>query len=192
MKLYGSQTSPFVRRIRLLLATQSFDFINLNIFDAADRQTLMTKNPSLKIPMLEDDDEVIFDSGVIQRYVSSKFNLATLSWKEENLLTLINAANDSLVALLLCQRSGFDTQADVLFFNLQHERIEQSLDALEAAAHQGQFSQWRYPAMALFCLVDWIAFRELVSLANYPNLQALTAQSQQQPGVKISDPRLAV
>ena len=192
MKLYGSQTSPFVRRIRLLLATQYFEFINLNIFDAADRQTLMTKNPSLKIPMLEDDDEVIFDSGVIQRYVSAKLDLPHLSWKEENLLTLINAANDSLVALLLCQRSGFDTQADVLFFNLQHERIAQSLDALETAVHQGQFSQWRYPAMALFCLVDWIAFRELVSLANYPNLQAFTAQFQQQPGVDISDPRLAV
>ncbi|MBU1308245.1 MAG: glutathione S-transferase family protein, partial [Gammaproteobacteria bacterium] len=100
MKLYGSQTSPYVRRIRLLLAATAHDFINLNIFAGADRETLAALNPTLRIPMLDDEGQVIFDSGVIYRYLAPRLGLAPLSWYQENQLTVINAVNDSLVMLL--------------------------------------------------------------------------------------------
>jgi len=48
MKLYGSQTSPYVRRIRFLLATTAHEFINLNIFAGEGRQTLAAINPALR------------------------------------------------------------------------------------------------------------------------------------------------
>ncbi|MDX1392334.1 MAG: glutathione S-transferase family protein, partial [Rheinheimera sp.] len=75
MKLYGSQTSPYVRRIRLLLAQAPHEFINLNIFADADRQTLASINPTLRIPMLEDDEKIIFDSGVIYRYLAPQLQI---------------------------------------------------------------------------------------------------------------------
>ena len=53
MKLYGSQTSPYVRRIRLLLADTAYDFIKLDIFSAADRDTLAALNPNQKIITIE-------------------------------------------------------------------------------------------------------------------------------------------
>ena len=119
MKLYGSQTSPYVRRIRLLLANQSYQFVNMHIFAEEDRQTLLALNPTLKIPMLEQEGKIIFDSGVIYRFLAAQFQLAALSWYQENQLTVINAVSDSLVSLFLCQRSGLDTNEDRLFFNLQ-------------------------------------------------------------------------
>lgn len=190
MKLYGSQTSPYVRRIRLLLATTAHEFINLNIFAAEGRQTLTAINPALRIPMLDDAGQVIFDSGVIYRYLAPKLGIAALSWYQENQLTVINAVSDSLVMLLQCSRSGFDTNDDKLFFNLQRERVATSLYVLEQQADNGEFAQWDYVAMALYSLVDWTLFRELMEFDDYPALLAFLAQNKSQPMIKDSDPRL--
>ena len=189
MQLFGSVASPFVRRLRLLLVDQPYEFISLNIFESAGRETLVRLNPTRKVPMLQDGEFVIFDSGVIFRYLCQKLQLPALSWSDENRLTMINAVNDSLVEILLCQRSGFDTNSDKLFFNLQHERIGGTLQVLEQQAAEGQFAKWDYLAISLFCLVDWIAFRQLVDLSPYPVLQRFCANAQNQPGVAQTDPR---
>lgn len=191
MKLYGSQTSPYVRRIRLLLASTPHEFINLNIFAGTDRETLAAINPALRIPMLDDNGQLIFDSGVIYRYLAPKLGLAPLSWYQENQLTVINAVNDSLVMLLQCSRSGFDTNDDKLFFNLQRERVATSLFVLEQQATNGEFANWDYVAMALYSLTDWTLFRELMELDDYPALLAFTAQNSHRPMIADSDPRLA-
>jgi glutathione S-transferase len=191
MKLYGSQTSPYVRRIRLLLAQTPYQFINLNIFAGADRETLAALNPTLRIPMLEDAQEIIFDSGVIFRYLAAKLQIKALNWYQENQLTVINAVSDSLVMLLQCTRSGFDTNDDKLFFNLQRERIATSLYVLEQQAANGEFAQWNYVSMALYSLVDWTLFRELMELDEYPALLQFVQQNTVQAGISDSDPRLA-
>jgi len=191
MKLYGSQTSPYVRRIRLLLANQSYQFVNMHIFAEEDRQTLLALNPTLKIPMLEQEGKVIFDSGVIYRFLAAQFQLPVLSWYQENQLTVINAVNDSLVALFLCQRSGLDTNEDRLFFNVQKERIVASLFVLEQQAANQEFSDWNYIAMALFSLLDWVLFRELLELDEYPALLAFVKYNQQQSAIAETDPRLS-
>ncbi|WP_397471379.1 glutathione S-transferase family protein [Rheinheimera sp.] len=190
MKLYGSQTSPYVRRIRLLLASTPHEFVNLNIFAGADRETLAAINPALRIPMLQDGDRTIFDSAVIYRYLAAKLGLAALSWYQENQLTVINAVNDSLVMLLQCNRSGFNTNDDKLFFNLQRERVATSLFVLEQQAANGEFANWDYVAMALYSLVDWTLFRELMELDDYPALLAFTNSNRQQAMINETDPRL--
>ena len=190
MKLYGSQTSPYVRRIRLLLSQTVHEFVNLNIFAGADRDTLAAINPALRIPMLEDGEHVIFDSGVIYRYLAPKLGLAALSWYQENQLTVINAVNDSLVMLLQCNRSGLDTNDDKLFFNLQRERVATSLFVLEQQAANGEFAKWDYVAMALYSLIDWTLFRELMELDDYPALLAFAASNSQQQMIAQTDPRL--
>lgn len=191
MKLFGSMSSPFVRRLRLLLVSQPYEFISLNIFETAGRETLVQLNPTRKVPMLQDGELVIFDSGVIFRYLCQKLQLPALSWADENRLTMINAVNDSLVEILLCQRSGFDTHSDKLFFNLQHERVVGTLQVLEQQAAAGQFDDWDYLAMSLYCLLDWAEFRQLTDLKPYPALQQFLQAAQDRPGVVQTDPRLA-
>jgi glutathione S-transferase len=140
--------------------------------------------------MLSDGEQVVFDSGVIYRYLSQKFNLTPLSWSQENLLTIINAANDSLVELLLCKRSGFDVRDNKLFFNLQHERVQATLKILNAKVAAGEFSQWDYLAISLYCLVDWIVFRELVDMQPFGALLQFRSAQLEQAGVATTDPRL--
>ncbi len=191
MKLFGSGPSPFVRRIRMLLADHPFEFVTLNIFEQQDRAVLIQHNPARKVPMLQDGEQVIFDSNVIYRYLAAKLQLPTLSWAQENQLTLINAVNDSLVELLLCKRSGFDVHEDKLFFNLQHERIKAILVQFEADVAAGKFQQWDFISISLYALIDWMLFRELVDLTPYPALLQYLTKFADLPAVKTTDPRLA-
>jgi glutathione S-transferase len=176
MKLYGSTTSPFVRRIRLYLALNNISandhqFVNLDIFSEDGRAQLIKDNPTLKVPYLVDNGQHIFDSRVIFRYLAQKFDQPALSWHEENLLTLIDAANDSLVTLFLLRRSGLNSNEDVLFFNLQNERVAILVEQLNEAVIAGDFQQWHYPSICLFCLLDWGNLRDVYPFEKYSALK---------------------
>ncbi|WP_371376503.1 glutathione S-transferase family protein [Thalassotalea aquiviva] len=188
MILYGSTTSPFARRIRLFTYAIPLEFVNMDVF-GADREQLKQKNPTLKVPFLVDEEVVIFDSRVIFRYLSNKFKLTAITWELENSLTLIDAANDSLVEILLLGRSGFDTSADSLFFNLQRQRIAKVLDELELQVQNGVFNDWHYPAMCLYCLLDWIDFRQIIPLNSYSALIDFWHRHQNREDVVATDPR---
>ncbi|SFC41644.1 glutathione S-transferase family protein [Pseudoalteromonas denitrificans] len=192
MQLYGSTSSPYVRRIRIWCHEQeiNYDFINLNIFDEKDRATLIELNPTRKIPMLKDGEQVIFDSNVIHRYLQHTFELAPLNWHQENQVTLINACNDSLVEMLICQRSDLDTKQDSLFFNLQNERISEVLSELNQQVANREFTAFDYPEMSLYCLLDWIEFRALTDLMAYPALVQFWKKHQSRASTQKNDPRV--
>ena len=189
MQLLGSNTSPFARRIRLYLVDVEYEYTNLDIFATDDRKTLTATNPTLKVPVLIDGEQSIYDSRVIYRYLAQKYQYPVLSWTQENLLTLIDAANDSLVTLLISKRSGFDVNADKLLFTLQNERVEKLLSVLNEEVAAGQFAQWQYPSICLFCLLDWIEFRDLYDYRQYKHLVAFFQSSSKQKGIKSTDPR---
>lgn len=191
MQLLGSVASPFVRRLRLVLSEQPYQFVALNIFESEGRSVLVKHNPARQVPVLVDDEQVIFDSGVIYRYLADKLKIKSLSWEQENSLTTINACTDSLVELLLCQRSGFDITEDKLFFNLQHERIQATLEALEQHIRAGQFGQWDYVSISLFTLIDWILYRDLADLKPFQALLHFRTSNLHQPMVAETDPRLS-
>jgi len=83
MKLIGSTTSPYVRRIRILLGEDPYEFVNLDIYGEG-RDELRRNNPALKIPMIEDEGQELFDSRIIARYLSAKQNRDPLTWDQEN------------------------------------------------------------------------------------------------------------
>lgn len=192
MQLIGSTTSPYVRRIRIwaLLHDQPLEFTNLNIFSEEDRQVLINNNPARKVPILIDNEQTITDSNSIMRYLLVKHQCSPLNWQQEGLLTIINACNDSLVELLLCQRSGFDTSEDKLFFNLQNERIVETLSYLNSNLTDEQFISCDCLAISLYCLLDWIVFRELTELTPFTALVDFYQNFAQQECVKQTDPRI--
>ncbi len=189
MELIGSNTSPYVRRTRLLLAGLPYTYTQLDIY-AEGRSALTAQTPILKIPVLIDRDQPIYDSRVIARYLQQTHGIGeALSWEEENRLTVIDAAQDSLVMLLLSQRSGLDTSDGVMVYRLQRDRIRHSLASLEHEVLEGNFRLWRYPAICLYTLIDWADFRELISLRDYPTLKGFRDEHAQREEVVATDPR---
>ncbi len=72
MKLYGSLTSPFVRKVRMVLLEKGLahDLVVEGPADAAGNVARL--NPLRAIPVLErDDGEVFFDSPMICEYLDS-------------------------------------------------------------------------------------------------------------------------
>ncbi len=74
MKLYYSNTSPYSRKVRLVIKIKGLDKqvenILMNPFE--DKAKLKTINPLEKIPALElDNNEALFDSPVICHYLDS-------------------------------------------------------------------------------------------------------------------------
>jgi glutathione S-transferase len=193
LKLYGSTTSPYVRRLRIWLANTDHEFINLHIFSEQDRRLLAAKNPTMKIPMLEDVTidvtRVIFDSRIIYRYLTDKFDDPLLSWEQENQLTLIDSANDSLVQMFILSNSDIQPDEDKLFFKLQKERVNAVLVQLNEMVASHQFVSWNYPAVCLYCLVDWIEFRNLHNMQGLTDLLAFHDDNVQRIEVTATDPR---
>ena len=84
-----------------------------------------------------------------------------------------------------------DIKADEqkLFFKLQKERVNLVLKELNTLAEQQHFSNWNYPAISLFCLIDWIEFRELHNLHGLTALLDFHQQNIPRIEVTATDPR---
>jgi len=189
MKLIGSTTSPYVRRLRMWMSEIEHGFEKVDIFNSVDRERLVASNPTLKVPMLEDDSRTILDSGAIYRYLTKKLNKPELSWEQTNLLTLIDSVNDSLVQMFLLSRSDIDTSADKFYFRLQRERFDVIFAELDKAAEKGDFVQWNYASISLFCLLDWVSFRERYDYSALPNLLAFHTLVSENKEAQATDPR---
>ncbi|ESP92864.1 MULTISPECIES: glutathione S-transferase family protein [Pseudoalteromonas] len=191
MILYGSNTSPYVRRLRIYCAMHNLtvDYKAIDIFNPEERETLIKHNPARKIPFLICGENTVCDSNVIARYLQTKYSLPHLNWQQENLLTTINACNDSLVEILLGERSGFDTKADVLFFNLQRERITETLTYLDRQCTTDVFLNCEYLQISLYCLLDWIRFRNLADINNHEGLLNHLENWQDNKHAQATDPR---
>ncbi len=190
IKLYGSTTSPYVRRLRIWLSQVEHEFVNLQIFEEKDREHLARRNPTLKIPMLEFEQEVVFDSRVIYRFLTEKFDYPKPSWEQENQLTLIDAANDSLVQMFLLARSEVDTKTDQMYFKIQRERVDATLQHLNSLVLDGEFDNWNYPAICLYCLIDWIEFRTLHDMVGMDALLKFHQDNVERIEVTATDPRI--
>lgn len=192
MKLYGSTTSPYVRRLRLLLVDSDYEFESVNVF-GADREALKKVNPTLKIPMFSDHKlegtDVLFDSGLIYRYLVEEYGYEGLTFAQQNTLSVIDACSDSLVNMMIMYRSDIDTTQDKLYYNIQRERQQVSFDVLEQEVANGTFANWNYLSISLLVLVEWAQFRSLFDFSKYPNLLAFVAKSQSQPGVLATAPK---
>ena len=74
MILYHSQSSPFVRKVKLAAHVLGFagelEFVETNTMDADD--PIRSVNPLGKIPALKDDATTIYDSRVIIEYLDAR------------------------------------------------------------------------------------------------------------------------
>ncbi|MGE3608654.1 MAG: glutathione S-transferase family protein [Bacteriovoracaceae bacterium] len=166
--LYGSHTSPFVRRMRMLLEFIPYEFKEMNIFETQDAVTLNKINPINQIPVLTDGDQTIWNSRVIFNYLNSKHSFQKMSWDDENLLTAIEGAMEAGVALLMLKRSGINTDEQLMYVARQKDRIESVLDYLKPYITGPAMNDWNFQTMSLYSFLDWGQFRNIFSIEHRP------------------------
>ncbi len=168
MKLYGSLTSPYVRKLRVLLREKGVacEFVQADAW-AAD-SPVPRLNPLGKVPVLErDDGSALYDSPVILEYIDSLKPPALLApageerWAMLRLQALADGLLDATVTRLLESRRPSPQQSPENI-RRQEEKIARGLafvDSLpkgEAYLLQNRFS------VADLCLgvaLEYVDFR---------------------------------
>lgn len=78
MKLIGALTSPYVRKVRIVLAEKKLDY-QFELEDVWNADTILAANPLGKVPCLVlEGGEAVFDSRVIVEYLDTRSPLNRL------------------------------------------------------------------------------------------------------------------
>jgi len=174
LKLIGSTTSPYVRKIRLLLEGQDYEFETLQALSPEGVKTLKSYGPLMRVPILIVEDQKIFDSTIIAEYLLEKKGI-TLSLQEKLNLKLIDEVCDTCIELFKQKVWNIDTEwKDKRSVKLL-DRLFSTLDVFEGSVDQlsDMESDW------LYCSLDWLTFRDIMDWqSRYPKLESFYLTSQ--------------
>jgi glutathione S-transferase len=189
-QLIGSHTSPFVRKIRLLLINEPINLKNLeftavNYLEEAGNKLLREKSPFNQLPVLLDGDQPIFESRVMYNYIAQKYNLKPMSIDEENILSAIDACLSSAINLFSLEKGGIDIQSGTNYFiERQRDRLPSLLNYITPWTIQQQpKTNWNFLTMSLYSSLVWMEFRKIYDLKNHPEMKSFLARFKNCPGV---------
>lgn len=201
MKLIGSLTSPYVRKVRVALIEKnlSCELVNDSPWDA--NSSVPHYNPLGKVPALvTDSGEALFDSNILLDYIE-QFAVAPAllpldkeaALQVKQLVALADGIADAGIAILLEGRRPLDKQYDAWVVR-QQTKIERGLAALEARA---QGKTWLHGTalsvadIAAGCMLLWLDFRmtNFDWRSNHPALRALADRLATRPSFQQTLPR---
>lgn len=168
MKLYGSLTSPFVRKARVLIIEKnlSCDFVVADPMEAGG--AVRTRNPLWQVPVLErDDGEALFDSPVIVEYLDGLKPPAMIPpsgesrWRVLRWQALADGVQEAVVARFLETRRPIVQQSsDQMSF--QESRVVSALAFASSRLDGEQFlleKRLTLADIALAVALEYIDFR---------------------------------
>ncbi|HEX5340664.1 MAG TPA: glutathione S-transferase [Gammaproteobacteria bacterium] len=183
MQLIGSYSSPYVRKVRVMLAEKAIEytFVPEDVWSA---DTAIHKtNPLGKVPcLILDDGSALYDSRVICQYLDLQAaahslipsvperRIATLRWE-----ALADGILDAGVLMRLEQTQRDAAQRSAKWLARQRAKVEQGL---AVAAQDLAVRRWcvgeqlTLADIAVGCALGWLAFRlpELDWRATHPVL----------------------
>ena len=168
MKLYGSQTSPFVRHCRIALnqGGHEYEFIEIDAAAAGE------KSPTKKVPMLEADGMRLTDSSSILKYVREKSGGSFMpDLRDFELFCMTNTVMDSAINAFLLGKNGV-TADTAGYIGRQNQRVESGLDELNTLVGNQEISM-SDGITRLACLLDWGLFRNRFSIDSRDNLKSV-------------------
>ena len=185
MKLIGSLTSPFVRKVRIVLAEKKIEYeFAIDSPWNAD-SNVPTVNPLGKIPVLTlDDSTVLFDSRVIVEYIDSvapNNKLMPESNRERAEVKRWCAVADGIcdsAALIFLERKRPAGQQSAEWIERQTDKIVRSLDFMATELGEGNYCMGNHYTLAdvgVGCALGYLAFRfpEIDWNVKHPNLARL-------------------
>ena len=168
MKLYGSLTSPYVRKIRILIAEKGveLDFVEAN--PTAPDSPIPAHNPLGLVPTLvRDDGFALFDSPVIAEYLDSMKMPALIPaageprWQVLRWAALADGVLDQTVGRTMELRRP-PAQQSVEVNKRREQKIARSLDFAEQNVGTGAYlaeGRLTMADIALAVALEYIDFR---------------------------------
>jgi glutathione S-transferase len=183
MKLIGSNTSPFVRKVRIVMAEKKIDYqYELDDVFSPD-STISRSNPLGKVPcLIMDDGGAVFDSRVIVEYLDSltpvhrlvppngRSRVEVKTWE-----ALADGLLDAAVLVRMEQTQRTDAQRSPTWIARQMDKVESALRAMSTGLGDKPWcADGRYSLadITVGCALGYVEFRfpQLGWRAQFSNL----------------------
>ena len=203
MKLIGSTTSPYVRKVRIVMAEKKLDFQFVNEDVWAADTNIAASNPLGKVPCLVmEGGEALFDSRVIVEYVDTLSPVGKLipgAGRERAEVKTWEALSDGLLDAAILARleatwpgrkEGERSQA---WIDRQLKKIDDSLSAMDRALAERSNCVGIHLSLADIAVgvaVGYLDFRfpQIDWRARHPNLGGLYERLSQRQSFKDTQP----
>jgi glutathione S-transferase len=196
MKLIGAITSPYVRKVRIVMSEKKLDyqFVTEDVW-AADT-TIAASNPLGKVPcLIMEGGEALFDSRVIVEYVDTLSPVGKLippSGRDRAEVKTWEALADGLLDAAILARleatwpGRKDGERSQAWIDRQLKKIDDSLAAMDRALAERTFCMGIHLSLAdiaLGCALGYLDFRfpQIDWRGAHPNLQGLYERLAQRP-----------
>lgn len=195
MKLYGTTTSPFVRRVRVVAAELGLPVELVNTATDEGQARLRELTPIRKVPIALVDGKQLFDSRVIIEWLVTTRGYGTLTpprdrWREHNLVNAIDAALDSIIQLFYLRRDGVAIDGSpYATHNLDRaDAIFEWLGKQLAAPGDTYIGEFGLAELSTICALDWMDFRKTYPTERAGGLAALRATWRDRPSLVATRP----
>jgi glutathione S-transferase len=138
LKLYDYPDCPFCQKVRVVLAEKDLEYEKIFVDLRKQEQKLpdfLRLNPYGKVPVLVDEDEVIYDSTIINEYLEDEYPLPRLMPEDSGgrgrVRMLEDYCDNSFIpptTMLLAQLRKADAERDM-------QRVEQAREELRRALY---------------------------------------------------------
>lgn len=188
MKLIGSVTSPYVRKVRIVMAEKKLDYQFVTEDVWSDATQIHTSNPLGKVPcLIMEGHEAVFDSRVIVEYLDTLSPVGKLipsAGRERAEVKTWEALADGLLdAALLARMEAVwpkreDSQRSQAWIDRQLDKIQHALAAMSHGLGDKPFCSGIHLSLsdiAVGCAVGYLDFRfpHIDWRTPYPNLHKL-------------------
>jgi len=204
MKLIGSTASPYVRKVRVVLAEKRLDcqFIHEDVW--SDDTTISASNPLGKVPCLVmDGGEAMFDSRVIVEYLDTLSPVGKLipqqSRERAEVKTWEALADGVMDAGVLWRMEAIwpkraEGERSQAWMGRQRGKVEAGIAAMAKGLGDKPFCSGIHLSLsdiAVGCALGWIAFRfpEVDWRGRHPELARLHDKLLQRPSFADTQPQ---
>lgn len=169
LRVYGTETSPYVRRVRVVAHELGLAHELIDTSSDAGQAELRRRSPIWKVPAAELDGELVFDSRVICELIVTRHGAGSLAGVERlgdrnrrsddgqpagppaqrasersevsdmNAITVVDGALDSLINCFYLAKDGVDGDA-VAYLRKQKERAASAMTWIDAQIQDGWLS----------------------------------------------------
>ncbi len=187
MKLLGSLTSPYVRKVRVVMAEKKLD-CQLELEDVWGNDNILRSNPLGKVPCLVmEGGEAVFDSRVIVEYLDTLSPVGKLippSGRERIEVRTWEALADGLLDASLLARMEAnwkhrtEAQRSQAWIDRQMSRVEAALKSMSQGLGDKSWccgNHFTLADIAVGCALGYLDFRfpHIDWRGAHPNLQKL-------------------
>jgi glutathione S-transferase len=202
MKLIGSLSSPYVRKVRIVMIEKKIDYQFVLEDVWAPATTISDLNPLGKVPcLIMEDGGAVFDSRVIVEYLDTLTPVGKLippAGRERAEVKCWEALGDGLLDAAILVRLENTQRAENLrsdaWLKRQNGKIEHVLEAMSAALSDNGFctgTHYTLADIAVGCALGYLDFRFPSNRwrTTFPDLARLAAKLAERPSFKETLPR---